>query len=93
MPPEVPNGLAPNPEIAGKMATKIIRLQLPSNYNKVSIPKDTTIEPSLLESLGLEVDSESPIQIIIQDIDDNNFSIDPDKIQIIIPTATPVEKG
>ncbi|EKD44392.1 MAG: phosphoribosylaminoimidazole-succinocarboxamide synthase, partial [uncultured bacterium (gcode 4)] len=91
MPPEVPNGLAPNSLIAGKMAEKIIRLDLPEWYNKVSVPEEENMNPLFLESLWVEVDEESPIQIVLQDIDDKNFSLkDSDKICIIIPTATPV---
>lgn len=94
MPPEVPNGLAPNSLIAGKMAEKIIRLDLPEWYNKVSVPEEADMNPLFLESLWIEVDETSPIQIILQDIDDKNFSPkDSDKIRIIIPTATPVPLG
>ena len=38
MPPEVTNGVAPTPLIAGKMAEKIIRLDISEGYNKVAIP-------------------------------------------------------
>ncbi len=93
MPPEVPNGLAPNPEIAWRMAEKIIKLDIPTGYNKVAIPKGSNIDPTILESLWLEIDPNSPIQIVLQDIDNSDFSIDPIKIQIIIPTATPVWEG
>ena len=39
MPPEVPNGVAYTPEIAGKMAEKIIKMDVPEGYNKISIPE------------------------------------------------------
>ncbi len=93
MPPEVPNGLAPSPEIAWRMAEKIIKLDIPTGYNKVAVPEGSSIDPAILESLWLEIDPNSPIQILLQDIDKQDFSIDPEKIQIIIPTATPVWKG
>jgi phosphoribosylaminoimidazole-succinocarboxamide synthase len=93
MPPEVPNGLASNPKNAAKMAEKIIKLDIPEWYNKVAIPEWVNIDPAILESLWLEVDLTSPIQIVLQDIDDENFSVDPTKIQIIIPTAIPVWEG
>ena len=91
MPPEVTNGVAPTPLIAGKMAEKIIRLDISEGYNKVAIPDWTTIDENLLTSLGLEIDRKSPIQIVLQDIDNPNFSLDSSKIQIIIPTGSPIQ--
>ena len=39
MPPEVPNGVALTPKIASTMAKKIMHLDLPEGYNKVSVPE------------------------------------------------------
>jgi phosphoribosylcarboxyaminoimidazole (NCAIR) mutase len=67
MPPEVPNGLAYTPLIAWKMAEKIIKLNLPNGYNKLSVPKGRVkdIPQALLDSLWIEIDFDSPIKIVL----------------------------
>lgn len=67
MPPEVPNGVALTPEIATVMAKKIIQLNLPAGYNKVSVPEEAkaAISQEILTSLGIELDDESPIKITL----------------------------
>jgi phosphoribosylaminoimidazole-succinocarboxamide synthase len=65
MPPEVPNGVAYTPEIAWRMAEKIIKMDVPEGYNKISIPEtfQKHIPPGLLEEMWLELDEKSPIKI------------------------------
>jgi hypothetical protein len=67
---------------------------LPAGYNKIALPVGhviTSETQGILDSLGLEVNQDSPIQVIFQDIDDGDFQIqDNTKIHIVIPTATPV---
>lgn len=95
MPPEVPNGLAPNNEVAGRMAEKIVRLDLPEGYNKVSLGAGVSASADVLASLGLEIDESSPIKIVLQDIDAATYALeDTEKsVHIIIPVGAPLAPG
>lgn len=88
MPPEVPNGVALTPEIATVMAKKIIQLNLPVGYNKVSVPEEAKagISQEILTSLGIELDDESPIKITLAPmVWDFNISTTSDTVTIAIP--------
>jgi phosphoribosylaminoimidazole-succinocarboxamide synthase len=87
MPPEVPNGVAGTPEIAGKMASKIIHLDLPKGYNKIALPQEyiSKIPVWILEELWIEIDETSPIKIHVQPIYSDEFIKDSSYIDIVVP--------
>lgn len=75
MPPGIPNGVTVNQESAVSMTEQMYQLNLPSDYNKISLNIDACfakdIQDQLLEELWIEIDSswQSPICINTQDLD------------------------
>ena len=89
MPPEVPNGVALTPAIAATMAKKIMHLDLPEGYNKVSVPEwmESQIPQDILTSLWIEIDQESPIKIELVSLEKPpKIPSTDDIIHIAIPT-------
>lgn len=93
MPPGIPNGFVPNNESALNLATKLYNLELPSNFNLITLNGVhlSQAEIDLISQLGLDIcwdDNTSPIVLVYELLAGLDTKVNPEDVNIFIPAIS-----